>query len=93
MFDEKLEKINLFYLPRNKHTTKTYYCCYCSKQIQIEKSFFIDPFGFTFCDRECFFKARHTRNSIFYIAQKHAEKYAPRSKDENDKYRHLWGKF
>ena len=92
MFDEKLEKINIFYLPQHKSKIKSYYCCYCSKQIAKDEPFFIDPYGFTFCNKECFYKAKHTRNPIFYLAQKDADQNAPRSTNENDKYRHIWGK-
>jgi hypothetical protein len=92
MFDEKLEKINIFYLNPRKNSEKTLYCCYCSKQIAKDEPFFINPYGFTFCNKECFYKAKQTRSSIFYTAQKNTEKYAPRSKNENDKYRHIWGK-
>jgi hypothetical protein len=93
MFDEKLEKINIFYITPHNNSEKALYCCYCSKQIAVDQPFFIDPYGFTFCNRECFLKAKHTRDSIFYAAQKNTEKYASRSQDENDKYRHLWGKI
>ena len=62
-----IEEINAFYQIRGKKKTKNFYCNYCGEEIQSEEELFIDVLGYTFCNRECFYKSKRFRDPQLFL--------------------------
>jgi len=84
-----IEEINAYARSRRNLKIKELYCNYCGEQLQSDENYFIDILGFTFCNRECYSKAKKIRQPKINILQKQFDVYSPRTQIYDDSYRYL----
>lgn len=69
------------------------YCLWCREPVD-KDTYILDIYGNIYCNYRCLYNYACSRGFMYLIYyQKQAKKQAPRSKDENYKYQHLWRKY
>ena len=91
MSNNILEEINAFTNTRGNDTVRIFYCNYCGEPLQDNGEMFTDILGYTFCNRDCFEKAKKTRRPELSSLQKDFDIHSPRIQiyDDSKRYWHL----